>query len=147
MWQRHAHLGVDVHDETGAVEAGWARAAPDVRNAQVLHRDPHHAAVARGRRSREGLGGGGARDELGVGRLHGLVLSLQRHSREPRPRLCGSALLAEALGGLEARDLVLDRGEQPVALGKLSLDRLPLGCAIGDDLHLLASSPAAAAPA
>jgi hypothetical protein len=66
---------------------------------------------------------------------------LRRHSRQPRPRLGGGALLAEALGCLETRDLILDRGEQPVALGKLSLDRLPLGCAIGDDLHLLGLRP------
>ena len=117
-----------------------ARAAPDVGNAQVLHRDPDHAAVARGRGRREHLGGR-ACDEQGVTRLHGLVLGLQRRSRKPGTRLSGEPRLPKALGGLEAGDLVLDRGEQAVAFGELALDRLPLGRAIGDDLHLLRLRP------
>ena len=94
-----------------------------------------------GRAARPRTFTGCALDEEESAILHGLVLGLQRHSRQPRPRLRGGALLAEALGGLEARDLILDRGEQPVTFGKLALDRLPLGRAIGDDLHLLRLCP------
>ena len=46
MRQGDPDLGVDVHDETRAVEAAWARAAADIGDAEVLHRDAHDAAEA-----------------------------------------------------------------------------------------------------
>ena len=52
MRQRHADLRVRVHHEAGAVEASRRRSAPDVRRAEVPHRDADDSAVARrGRRS------------------------------------------------------------------------------------------------
>ena len=45
--QADADLVKDVLGEPGAVEARRARAAPDVGDAEVLHRDPDDAAVAR----------------------------------------------------------------------------------------------------
>ena len=46
--ERNPQLREDVHHEARAVEAGRrARAAPDVRDAEVLQRDPNDAAVAR----------------------------------------------------------------------------------------------------
>src|SRR4051812_13066343 len=39
-------LGVDVHDEAGAVEAARARAAPDVRDTDVPERDGRGRRVA-----------------------------------------------------------------------------------------------------
>src|SRR5204862_6433105 len=44
--QRNPDLGVRVHDETRAVEAAGARAAIDIRSAEVAHRDADDAAVA-----------------------------------------------------------------------------------------------------
>src|SRR5947209_4954998 len=44
-----AVLRVRVHDEAGAVEARGACAAPDVRDAEVAHRDSDDAAVLRRR--------------------------------------------------------------------------------------------------
>src|SRR2546426_12576650 len=45
MRQGDTDLAVDVRDEPGAVEAGWARPAPDVRRAEVAHGDPDDASV------------------------------------------------------------------------------------------------------
>src|SRR3712207_5767112 len=50
--QRDADLRIDVHDEARAVEArARRRAAPPVRDAEVLHRNSDDAAVAGGPRA------------------------------------------------------------------------------------------------
>src|SRR5690348_5965280 len=50
VWKRDPDLGVDVHHESRAVEAARRRAAPDVRHAEVMHRDAYNTAVRRRRR-------------------------------------------------------------------------------------------------
>src|SRR5262249_12066649 len=55
--KRDPDLREDVHHKAGAVEPGRRGAAPDVRRAEVAHRDPDDAAVARrGRGTGRGRG-------------------------------------------------------------------------------------------
>ena len=60
-----------------------------------------------------------------------------RRSAQPGPGGGLDALLAPALGGLELRDLVLDGGEELLALCKRALDLGLMGRARRDDLLLL----------
>ena len=64
--------------------------------------------------------------------LGGLLL----RGAEARLGLRCEPLLAQPLGGLEARDLILDRGEQALALRELALDRAALRRPVGDDRDL-----------
>ena len=64
------------------------------------------------------------------------ALTLCRGGREPGLSLGCETLLPEPLGGLQARDLALDRGEQPLPLGELALDRPALVGLLGNDLGL-----------
>src|SRR6185312_1054757 len=43
--ERDADLGKHIRNEAGAVEATRRRAAPDVRNAEIAHRDSDHPTV------------------------------------------------------------------------------------------------------
>jgi hypothetical protein len=51
--QRDADLRVHVHHEAGTIEAARAGAAPHVRDAEILHRDPDDAAVVPDGRCRQ----------------------------------------------------------------------------------------------
>src|SRR5262245_34896181 len=51
VWQRDPDLGEHVHREARAIEAGRACAAPDVRDAEILHGDGDDRSTA-GRRHR-----------------------------------------------------------------------------------------------
>src|SRR4029077_16746207 len=133
--ERDADLRVDVHHEAGAVEPGRRGAAPDVRRAEVLHRDSHDAAMGgrrRGRRRRDRAAGADPdrRRERGLslrGLLRGEGLALEL-------RLPGGG------DGLQVRDLALDRAEQLLALPELRLDRGTRRIALCNHLHLLAVS-------
>src|SRR5205085_5253454 len=95
--KRYADLRVDVHHEPGAVEAARARAAPDVRDAEELHRDPDHARVLRRRRSESGA------------EIECRIVSLRLIARQPRLRLSRERELPRGLHRNEMRDLALDR--------------------------------------
>src|SRR5262249_5166183 len=127
-----ALLGVDVLDKAGAVEAAGARAAPDVRRAEVLHCDADDAAVLRGRRH-GGLGRLRRRsDHRVLERDLLLVLLLE----EPGFGLALELGLASGLLSLETDDLVLDRREQPLPFGETGLDVGLLGRTLRDDPRL-----------
>ena len=149
MRQRDADLGVGVHDQAGAVEAGRARTTVDIRHAEVLHRDPDDTAVD-SRRSRvclERVLDRRRHVEHGrrfLGLRSALRLALQGRRGQPGAGRGCSLLLPPALRGLEARDLILDRGEEPLALGQLALDRAALLGPLGDDVLL--RSPGALQP-
>src|SRR5205085_11771251 len=85
--ERDADLRVDVHREAGAVEAARARAAPDVRRAEVAHGDPDDAAVAGRGRDRSALGRRSADAER--------VLSRSRRRRARLGRDPGASLRRE----------------------------------------------------
>ena len=150
MRQRDADLGVDVHDEAGAVEAGRARAAPDVGNAEVLHRDADDAAVAwtaarRASASRRRRLEHERRVGSGAQRSRSCACSVAARRAAPAPAAASRAC-RQALGGLEAGDLVLDRREQAAALGELALDRLRAGLRGRRRPAPAPPSPASAAP-
>ena len=143
MRQRDADLRVDVHDEAGAVEAARAGGAPDVRLAELLHREPDDAAVLR-----RGRGGNqGSRTAARVDRGgEAAGASSAAAVRAVEAARCCAASLASACGaklrlparllGLQLLDLALDPGEHLLALGELALDRLLLARALGHDLGL-----------
>ena len=131
--QRDPDLRVHVLDEAGAVEAGGrARAAPDVRDAEVLHRDRDDAAVGRCRAAaareqvvrekRRGVGGEG-----GAVRLVAEPAEPARGGVEPllqlgHARLGGAAADAEQDGVLLGVELV---GEEAGVVG--DAEKPPLG--------------------
>ena len=116
--ERDPELGVDVHHEAGAVEAGRARAAPGVRDAEILEGDRGRLRMAR-----SGAPGRHVhwrrRDDRGSGRrmrtrLGGPLRRSACRKLGPQPRLRGSPRgpLARRLLRLELRDRRVDRREQ-----------------------------------
>src|SRR5918999_6098240 len=130
--QRDADLRVDVHDEPGAVEAARTRTAPDVRGAEVTHRDPDDAAVTRRRRADHRRRS--TRDRAGAGSEH-LDPCLRRG--DSCARFGSEFRLARALRGPQAADLAANRREEIPPLRELALDRRLLRRALGDEAGLL----------
>ena len=78
----HPELGVDVHREPGAVEAGRRRAAPDVGDAEEVKRERHRLAAERIRRDVGNDERGNARHR----RLRRGKLRQSEHDRGPAGR-------------------------------------------------------------
>src|ERR671919_236521 len=137
--KRNPDLRVDEADEARAVEPlRRTRSAPHVGDAEVLERDRDDVSVLGGREVRVVLRNRSRR----VARRHllssGHSRLLRREGRcRPSPRLGGELGLSAPLLGLHPLDLVLDRGEQLLALGQLRLDRCLLRRPLGDLLGLL----------
>src|SRR5207248_1503933 len=134
--QRDADLREHVHHEAGAVEARGRRAAPNVRNTEVAHRDPDDAAVvgrwcytAASAAPAASWGRDGLDDRLLPGRL-----TLRR---KPRRELALELGLAGALLGLQLHDLAANRAEQCATLAELRLNRRLGRRTLADDLNLL----------
>ena len=85
--KRDADLRVDVGDEARAVEAGGARAAPDVGSAEVPHRDARRRRCTRRRRDRRAVRRA-ARAPITVVLQRSLLL-LRAPAARSRPRASG----------------------------------------------------------
>ena len=137
MGQRDADLRVHVHRKARAVEAPRRRrAAPDVRDAEILHRDPDDAAVTRRRRDRR-------LRCLDSGTDHGRVDALLNRrllAGHPRSRLLAQDLLAARLLLLQLLDLVANGPEELLPFREPGLDLTLGGSPGGDDLLLARAS-------
>ena len=101
--------------------------------AEILHRDPDDAAVVGVRRGSDCLLDRVRLDQgLRSSGFSGPVLG----GAEARLGLSCQPFLTALLGSLQAGDLILDRGEQSLALCELALDRAALRRLVGDDLDL-----------
>ncbi len=133
MWEIDAHLRVDVARESRAVETGrGARAAPDVRDSEVLECDPHDLPVTRRRNVRVV----DRNDDCLVVRLLSSGLRRELRCLRARSGLRGECRLPSLLLGSHLCDLALDGREQAILLGQLRLDRLLLRRLLGHDLRL-----------
>ena len=136
--ERDPELRVDVHHEAGAVEAARARAAPDVRDAEILERDRGRLRMAGAgasgrhidrRRRDDRRGGRGHRSRCFLRRLAGCELRSQARLRGGSCRPLLRRLLR-----LELRDRRVDGGEQAPLLSELGLDRALLRRPLADGL-------------